>query len=154
MDTRLVPVPALSPWVCKLRGPAGRTRWVTGLNWPGSSWFLLILALLQFLARHACRQTAKQLSIASHKLERGKTYETFLDFLAAGAGTGTSLCTGAFASVRHIVLRVTTGNTERVTCPPPTRSSRPGTWHIFKAINFISSLGCAASLIHSSKQLN
>lgn len=147
-------MPALSLWFCKVGGPEGRMRWVTGLNWPGSSWLLLILAPLQFLAQHACRHTAKQLSIASHKLERGKTYETFLDLLAATAGTGTSPCTRAFASVRHIVLRVTTRNTERVTCPPPTRSSRPGTWHIFKAINFISSLGCAASLIHSSKQLN
>lgn len=54
--------------------------------------------------------------------------------LSASAGTGTSPCTRAFTLKRLIVFCVTT---RRVTCLQ--------TWHmIFKAINFISSLGCAA----------
>ena len=105
MVTHPVPVPVSSPWLCTPGWPEGRMRWVTGLAACSSfsSWHPQ-----QHLAQHACRQAAKHLPIASHALERGKTHETFADFLVACAGTGRSPCTRAFSSMRRIVLCITT----------------------------------------------
>lgn len=137
-------MPDLSPWLCTPGWPEGRMRRVTGLNWPGSSWFLLILAPAAVFSL-ACVQADCQ--AAFHSITQVGEGRNLRDFsrLSASAGTGTSPCTRASTSMRHTVLCVTTGSPERVTCPRPSCSTELQTWHmIFKAINFTSSQGCAA----------
>lgn len=58
-----------------------------------------------------CRQAAKQLSSASHRLERDEAYKTFLDFVVGNAGTGMCLLTTVVSPVGHSVLVAQLGET-------------------------------------------
>lgn len=84
MDTHPVLVPASSPWLCTPGGTEGSRRWVTG-NWPGSLWFLLILAPTAAFSL-ACVQADCQ--AAFHRIPQAGGGEAYEAFLGGGWGQG------------------------------------------------------------------